>query len=556
MPGLVLLVVSGIFTPAEAQFSNGFSYRREVDFVDAEVIGGPHANFPVLIDETLLDLRTTANGGKVENASGYDIIFTSDQAGSTQLAHEIEHYDAVTGEIVFWVRVESLAATTSIYLFYGNSSIATFQGDVTSNGATGVWDDDYKGVWHLHDDFLDATSNGNNGTNFGSTDIAGQIADGQGFDGSDDRIDVSHSASNNLSGDFTISLWVRPNEIGICDMTLSKGGTGNSGTTVIALKHECGGVSPKNRFWIIDSASNNIELTSSVDYTVGDWNYLVGTFDNVNLTLYHDGQFDNAMGATTGLSTNTDVWRIGRGTAGLEAYDGTIDEVRISSADRGGAWIETEFNNQDSPSTFYTLGAETDVGISGVVFEDVNYGGGGGRNLATAAADAPTFSVGRDGVTVELYGVSDNFLSSTITAVGGSYSFSGLALASYTVRVVNDTVTSSRPGSDGSELAVQTYRSDGVSEAAGDGAKKVGGERPSNEDAAANSGAQPLASLQGTDLDIDGVPEWTQSIVAVDASSGDVTGVDFGFNFDVVVNTNDAGQGSLRQFILNANLLE
>jgi hypothetical protein len=41
----------------------------------------------------------------------------------------------------------------------------------------------------------------------------------------------------------------------------------------------------------------------------------------------------------------------------------------------------------------------------------------------------------------------------------------------------------------------------------------------------------------------------------VDANGGDVTGVDFGFNFDTIVNTNDDGQGSLRQFILNANLL-
>ena len=52
---------------------------------------------------------------------------------------------------------------------------------------------------------------------------------------------------------------------------------------------------------------------------------------------------------------------------------------------------------------------------------------------------------------------------------------------------------------------MQTYRIDGVSEAAGDGARKVGGELPSNEDAAANSGAQTLASLQGTDLDADGI---------------------------------------------------
>jgi hypothetical protein len=31
--------------------------------------------------------------------------------------------------------------------------------------------------------------------------------------------------------------------------------------------------------------------------------------------------------------------------------------------------------------------------------------------------------------------------------------------------------------------------------------------------------------------------------------------VDFGFNFDTVVNTNDSGQGSLRQAITNANAL-
>lgn len=66
---------------------------------------------------------------------------------------------------------------------------------------------------------------------------------------------------------------------------------------------------------------------------------------------------------------------------------------------------------------------------------------------------------------------------------------------------------------------------------------------------------QPM-TLQGTDLDTDGVPEWTQSLVSVDTSGGSVSGVDFGFNFDVVVNTNDGGQGSLRQFILNSNLLQ
>ncbi len=111
---LAVVLIGGLFMPrqAEAAYGNGYAFRREIDIVDAKVVSGPHTNFPILISETIAELKTTANSGKVENASGYDIIFTSDQAGTTQLAHEIESYDASTGQVVMWVRVESLAATT------------------------------------------------------------------------------------------------------------------------------------------------------------------------------------------------------------------------------------------------------------------------------------------------------------------------------------------------------------------------------------------------------------------------------------------------------------
>ncbi|RYY21101.1 MAG: hypothetical protein EOO36_01665, partial [Cytophagaceae bacterium] len=45
------------------------------------------------------------------------------------------------------------------------------------------------------------------------------------------------------------------------------------------------------------------------------------------------------------------------------------------------------------------------------------------------------------------------------------------------------------------------------------------------------------------------------SQVAVTVNTTSVTDVDFGYNFDTVVNTNDVGQGSLRQFIANSNAL-
>ena len=46
-----------------------------------------------------------------------------------------------------------------------------------------------------------------------------------------------------------------------------------------------------------------------------------------------------------------------------------------------------------------------------------------------------------------------------------------------------------------------------------------------------------------------------QSVAPFTATAGAVSGVDFGFSFDVVVNTNDSGQGSVRQFVLNSNAL-
>jgi hypothetical protein len=219
-------------------------------------------------------------------------------------------------------------------------------------------------------------------------------------------------------------------------------------------------------------------------------------------------------------------------------FAGFMDDIRIY--DRALSLAEIQALAACAPAS---------VTISGTVFEDVNYGGGAGRDLITANADAGPFTLERDNVTVELYDSGGNYVGSTTTAADGTYSFSTLIPDTYTVRIVNSTVTSTRTGSDGSELAVQTFRADGDGEAVGEGANKVGGELPIDEDAPANGGAQTLADLQSP------VGQHTQSIVTVDASGGDVIGVDFGFNFSTVVNTQDTGQGSLRRFILNANLL-
>jgi len=208
----------------------------------------------------------------------------------------------------------------------------------------------------------------------------------------------------------------------------------------------------------------------------------------------------------------------------------TVLQFRIYLRGDGGgtAWSS---NNFPGDAWLISTTAQSAPTLSGVVFEDVNYGGGAGRP-STASG-----TVARSGATVELYS-GNNLVGTTTTDANGKYTFN-VANGTYTVRVVNSTVTSSRPGYTTGLLPVQTYN--GTTTA-------VGGTNPALTDAGANSGTQTLSALTSGN----NTPE---SIATVTTSGIASTGPDFGFNFDVVVNTNNAGQGSLRQFITNSNAL-
>ncbi|HEY6252416.1 MAG TPA: right-handed parallel beta-helix repeat-containing protein, partial [Candidatus Angelobacter sp.] len=181
------------------------------------------------------------------------------------------------------------------------------------------------------------------------------------------------------------------------------------------------------------------------------------------------------------------------------------------------------------------------VQITGTIFEDVNYGGGAGRSLASSSG------VGRSGARVELYDSAGNFITFTTTNASGVYTLTGAAGNTYTIRVVDSTVTSSRPGSVGTLVGVQTFRTSGLTGTVGTAdTNRVGGEDPTKIDA--GNGATTLAALTAGN-------NTPQSITSVALGTSSVTGIDFGFNFDLIVSTRDSGQGSLRQFITNSNTL-
>lgn len=195
------------------------------------------------------------------------------------------------------------------------------------------------------------------------------------------------------------------------------------------------------------------------------------------------------------------------------------------------------------------------LSISGRVFEDPNYGGGLGRPFD------PTKMSGQQGARVELYDStsSGGFKGFTTTDSNGLYKFDAtnvttglIAGNTYRVRVVNSTVTSSRPKNSANVVTIipiQTFRTDASTGTVNDLTNKIGGEKPNEVDANAQTGTQTLSILTNA------IGKEVQSIAPVKLSSGSVSGIDFGFNFDTIVNTNNTGQGSLRQFVDNSNYL-
>jgi hypothetical protein len=141
----------------------------------------------------------------VENINGWDIIFSSDPLGLNKLDHEIESYDKTTGAFIAWVRLPKVYTSidTLFYIFYGGKVIAS------QENITGVWDSNFKGVYHLKDgtslNVNDSTSNALNMTATSLTAISGKVDGAADFDGTSGKMYAAATAVTNV----TYSLWLK-----------------------------------------------------------------------------------------------------------------------------------------------------------------------------------------------------------------------------------------------------------------------------------------------------------------------------------------------------------
>ena len=243
---------------------------------------------------------------------------------------------------------------------------------------------------------------------------------------------------------------------------------------------------------------------------------------------------------------------LGAGDSTQFFYNAANNTNRIQALGTDGFQVGTDntVNRNGEFHAYFSWALSLPFNVSGKVFEDVNYGGGSGRSWSTVSGSGGS---ARSGARVEVFDSSGNYLKAATTDASGNYTLSGLDEGTYYVRVVTSSVTSSRTGYTASCLPVMTYRTNASSGTAVAVTDYVGGHDPATADAGNAASGWVLNSSTGA-FSGSGSGK-AHAFAPVTISSADVTGVDFGWNFDTITNTNNTGQGSLRQFITNANTL-
>ncbi len=300
--------------------------------------------------------------------SGADILFTTSN-GMTKLAHELEYYrNTTTKELDAWVRIPVLlsANDTIIYMYYGNP--------VSGNQETVdlVWGDaDYAGIWHLSESAGNhADSTGSvQGVRNGNTAVAGQIGNGQLFNGSSDYINLGNSSHiYQYDNEFAVSAWIKRASTGTAQMVAARDNS-DKGWRIMFMPTDqlrfimVGDCCPIGPTWFIWT-----ETVGMITDT--DWHHIAVYYPGDGLPDSMEIYIDGAQAPVTPVvgstldqyytfATEPDAG-IGANTSNTDNFfDGSIDEVRIMiNTVLMSDWMGANYNNQNNPAGFLTFDVE------------------------------------------------------------------------------------------------------------------------------------------------------------------------------------------------------
>ena len=346
---LAAIITAAATMPTSAFAENWTAYARKFQISFPGYSGTTAlSGFPVLVR-----LSPELNGfdySRCRLANGGDLRFAD--AGGNVIPHEIDTWNT-SGESLVWVKVPSLTKGTTITAYYGNPSPCAASAD-------SVWDSGYVAVWHLGESTLPlAESTGvttpfssSNGTvRLAATGIVGGAVDFSNYSASswlqakdDDDLDgfdsftfevwtksdptatpgtepktiLSKRQNGSSHMSYTLTYWKEWDGV-YAYFDMGEYGSGTSAKKIVSTKE----LIPEKGAWAHTAIVRDTGESVQYAYLDGDSKTVGGTYNGTRL---YSGPMDLEMGNLQGLQNR--------------AFNGLIDEVRISRVARSADWIK------------------------------------------------------------------------------------------------------------------------------------------------------------------------------------------------------------------------
>jgi biopolymer transport protein ExbB len=242
-------------------------------------------------------------------------------------------------------------------MYYGNDSVA-------SQNSTSTWDSNYRDVIHLGESgacpltFSDATSNGFtfSCSNTPTNNASSKIGNGRTFaSASSQSLTGSASVDDTMTAkQLTVSGWFNSTTVAAGTGVILRNDGGTTNTTLLegfALQRNTN----KLAVSMFDTATRT--PTRNTTLSASTWYYGTMTYDGTNVIVYVNGNPDGSI-AASGTYNLSAVALTAGGSGGSLFFNGSLDQFEVSDNVRTPTWIATEYANQNSPATFYSVGSE------------------------------------------------------------------------------------------------------------------------------------------------------------------------------------------------------
>lgn len=368
-PAVQTFRVLATFPPAATGAFDFFRFYQ----IKKNQVPTTQTNMPLVIIDTL-------GAGSILEPSGFDIrVFDSN---GMALPYEVSSVNTVTGDIIVWVNVSTVADGEFVQLAFGNATATD------GSNPNAVYDANYQGVYHLNETsfgvgtIIDSTSNGNDAdTILPLSSITGKVGKALSF-GSLGHLDEGTALMADMNDVGTVSMWVNIDDLddtgSFFRVFYNLVMAGNSWSALIETIPN-----PNVLTFRYGSSPGVIEVDLPLSvFDSGEDHLFTFTWDQPNsiARIYIDGVV---------FATNTTPWALGITSADITTIAnletgqaflsllGSIDEPRFSDTIRDSDWILTEFNNQNDNDAFWFKSPILTVSQNNFLVDDL------GNNIVT-----------------------------------------------------------------------------------------------------------------------------------------------------------------------------